>query len=260
MKYKKVIIFGASQGIGKALAYGYHSAGAKLVLLSRNTEALEKIANETDSYYMKCDITDRENVKKSVEYSLNLLNTIDLVIINSGVGGPLWMKDFTSEKLKEIYNVNVFGTANVLEFILPLMKNQGYGTIAGISSLADVRGYSGSGAYSSSKAALSTLLEAARVELKKYNIKVITVRPGFVKTAMTANNEFRMPFIMSPEKAAEKIRKGIEAGKPVVQFPFPIVLATKIVKILPVRLFDLTMGRLRPEADTKSQGTSHQKS
>lgn len=243
------MIFGASQGIGKALAYEYHACGAELMLLSRNTVALMKISSETGSYYMECDITDNNNVKKAVQYSCNVLGKIDIVIINSGVGGPLWMKDITLEKIQNIYKVNVFGAANVLEYIIPVMKNQRNGTIAGISSLADVRGYPGSGPYSSSKAALSVLLESARIELKKHNIRIVTVRPGFVKTAMTEKNEFKMPFIMSATKAAHKIRKGIESGKPVVQFPLALVMATYITKMMPSRIFDYVLGNLRPEAE-----------
>jgi short-subunit dehydrogenase len=126
------------------------------------------------------------------------------------------------------------------------MKKQGHGTIAGVTTLADIRGYSGSSNYNASKAAASILLEAARVELKKYNIKVITIRPGFVKTAMTDKNEFKMPMLMQTDKAARLIRKGIEKGKSVVQFPLPVAAATKIIKIMPNWIFDWGMNIARP--------------
>lgn len=251
-KHTNVVIFGASQGIGKALAYEYAEHGASLVLLSRNEDSIKSIAGELTAQskncvYKKCDVTSKEEVKSGIDYSLHHFGKIDLVIINSGVGGPNWMGVFKADEMVKVFEVNTFGIAYVLEFIIPVMKQQGYGTIAGVTSLADVRGYGGSSSYSASKAAASILLEAARVELKKDNISVVTVRPGFVKTAMTDKNEFKMPFLMQPEKAARIIRKGIDKRKSIVQFPFPIVNATRIIKNLPNRLFDWAMSKARPE-------------
>jgi short-subunit dehydrogenase len=247
---KNIVIFGASQGIGKALAIEFGKCGYKLVLLSKNIEQLIKLSNELRSnnincFYKKCDITIIEEVKEGINFAISSLGKIDIVLINSGVGGPNWVNEFSSNELKSKYEVNVFGIANVLEIIIPIFKKQGYGIIAGVTSLADVRGFAGSSSYSSSKAAASKLLEAARIELKKNNINVIIIRPGFVKTAMTAKNEFKMPFIMEPQKAAIKIRKGIEKGKKVIQFPLPISFSTKILKIMPNWLFDYIMEKAR---------------
>jgi len=251
-KFKNAVIFGASQGIGKALALEFSNAGAELVLLSRNTDQLKIACNEITAYGRKCfektcDITNIDDVKQGLLFALDKLGSIELVIINSGVGGPNWMSSFSSSQFKDIVAVNTFGIAHVLECVLPIMRKQGQGTIAGITSLADVRGYGGSSSYSASKAAGSILLEAARVELKKENIKIITVRPGFVKTAMTDKNEFKMPLLMQSEKAAKIIRKGIESGRSIVQFPFPIVMATRLIKFLPNWLFDWVMNIARPK-------------
>ncbi len=249
---KNVIIIGASQGIGEALAYEYASNDSNLVLLSRNEEAITRIAEEIDSkggkaFYKKCDVSLMEQVKEGINYALGKLSTIDLVIINSGIGIPEWVVDFKSEEFKKTVGTNTFGIAHVLECIIPIMKKQGYGKIAGVTSLADVRGYLGSSSYCASKAAASILLESARVELKQCNIRVITVKPGFVKTAMTDKNKFHMPFLMSTEKAARIIRKGIEKGKSVVQFPIGIVLLTKIAKYAPNWIFDPALRMLRKE-------------
>lgn len=251
-KFKNAVIFGASQGIGKALALEFAHSGTVLVLLSRNessaAQLCEGICKEgSNAFSRKCDITDPDSVKEGIQFALEKLGTIELVIINSGVGGPNWMSSFSSSQFKETFAVNTFGIAHVLEFIMPVMKKQGYGTIAGVTSLADVRGYGGSSSYSASKAAGSILLEAARVELNKDNIRVITVRPGFVKTAMTDKNEFKMPLLMQPDKAARVIRRGIESGRSVVQFPFPIVMATRLIKILPNWLYDWGMNLARPK-------------
>ena len=250
--HKNVVIFGASQGIGKALAFEYAKHESSLVLLSRNEESLKEITGKINSNggkcsYKKCDVTIKDDVRTGIEYALNTLGTIDLVIINSGLGGPNWMDNFSSDEFIKSFEVNTFGIAHALEFLIPIMKKQGYGTIAGVTTLADIRGYSGSANYNASKAAASILLETARVELKKDNIKIITVRPGFVKTAMTDKNEFKMPLLIQTDKAARLIRKGIEKGKSVVQFPFPIVNATRIIKMLPNWIFDWGMNIARPK-------------
>ncbi|MBZ0203455.1 MAG: SDR family NAD(P)-dependent oxidoreductase [Ignavibacteria bacterium] len=250
-KYNNVVLFGASQGIGEALAYEYSAHRSNLVLLSRNEKAIEQISSKISSngsicFCRKCDISLFEEVKSRIDFAIEKLGTIDLAIINSGIGGPNWMNKFSSSDFINMFNVNTFGIANVLEAIIPVMMKQGCGTIAGITSLADIRGYGGSASYSASKAAGSILLESARVELKKHNIRVITVRPGFVKTAMTDKNEFKMPFLMQPEEAAKRIRIGIEKGRSVVQFPWPIVMATRIIKFLPNWIYDWAMNKSRP--------------
>lgn len=251
-KFKNAVIFGASQGIGKALALEYSKSGASIVLLSKNPEQLKTVCTEISSagskcFEKSCDITNIEDVKQGLQFAMDMLGSIELVIINSGVGGPNWMSSFSSRQFKDTFAVNTFGIAHVLEGVLPIMRKQGFGTIAGITSLADVRGYGGSSSYSSSKAAGSILLEAARVELKKENIKIITVRPGFVKTAMTDKNEFKMPLLMQPDKAARIIRKGIESGRSIVQFPLPTVMATRFIKFLPNWLYDWAMNLARPK-------------
>jgi short-subunit dehydrogenase len=249
---KNVIIFGASQGIGEALAYEYASNGANLVLLSRNEEAIQRIAEEIDSkggkaYFKKCDVSIFEQVRGGIDYSIEKLGSIDIAIINSGISIKQWVKDFKSEDFMKVVETNTFGIAYALECLIPIMKKQGYGKIAGVSSLADVRGYPGSSGYSASKAAASRLLESARVELKKCNIRVITVKPGFVKTAMTDKNEFYMPFMQQPDKAARIIRKGIAKGKSIVQFPFGTIILTKIAKYTPNWLYDPALRILRGE-------------
>lgn len=249
---KNVIIFGASQGIGEALAYEYASHGANLILLSRNEEAIQRLAEEIDSmggkaFYKKCDVSVFEDVRSGIDYSLERLGTIDIAIINSGISKKQWMRDFKSEDFKLIVQTNTFGIAHALECLIPVMKIQGYGKIAGVTSQADVRGYPGSSGYSASKSAATKLLETARVELKKYGIRVITIKPGFVRTAMTAKNEFIMPFMQSPEKAARIIRRGITKGKSLVQFPLGTVILTKMAELAPNWIYDPALRILRKE-------------
>ncbi len=120
-----------------------------------------------------------------------------------------------------------------------------------MTSLADARGFAKSGFYCSSKIAATTLLESVRVELKPHNIKVLTVKPGFVKTAMTDKNEFYMPFLMNVDKAAKKILKGIKKEKSVIQFPLPLVIGARLVKIMPDFLFDWLSTKQLPSVNRK---------
>jgi short-subunit dehydrogenase len=118
--------------------------------------------------------------------------------------------------------------------------------IVGVSSLAESRGFPKSGFYNASKAAATLLLESLRVELKPHNVKVLIVKPGFVRTPMTDKNEFHMPFLMDVDKAAKIIIDGIKKEKRIIQFPLATVIGSKIVKIMPDWLFDFLMSKPLP--------------
>ncbi len=247
---KVVLITGVSQGIGEALAYEYARNNFNVVLLSRNEEAIKRIAENINSKngnanYKKCDVTDLSQIKDAVAFAIEKYGHIDTALLNAGVGNPETMEHFSSEDFKKVVSVNTFGIAHGLECLIPVMKSQGGGIIAGVTSLADIRGYPGSASYCASKAASSVLLESARLGLKKFNISVVTVRPGFVRTEMTAKNEFKMPFLWEPKKAAKFIRRGIERKKSVVQFPLFTVNLTRLVKFLPNWFYDPVLLKLR---------------
>jgi len=125
-----------------------------------------------------------------------------------------------------------------LEALIPVMKNQGYGTIAGVTSLADLRGIPGNAAYCASKSGSSFLLEAARIELEKFGIKINTIKPGFVISELTKDNTFHMPFLMETNAAAKIIVNGILSGKKRIYFPLPMVFLSYLGKITPALIFD----------------------
>ncbi len=248
---RNVVIFGCSRGIGRALAEEYSRKGARLVLLSRDVEAIRDLQREIkegggEAWYRRCDVTSRDDVTDAVAYARKCSGGIDVAVVNAGVGGPEWMQDFHAAEYRRIMEANAFGIANALEVLIPVFRKQGGGVFAGVTSIADVRGFPGSAAYCSSKAAASILLEAARVELRELGIRVLTVRPGFVRTAMTAENEFHMPFLMSSERAARIIRKGIARRRRIIQFPWPTVMYARIVRLLPNVLYDIAARRARP--------------
>ena len=248
---RNIVIFGCSRGIGRALAEEYARAGARLVLLSRDVGSIRDLQRDIkqkggEAWYRRCDVTSLDDVGEAVAYARKCLGGIDVAVINAGVGGPEWMQEFRAEGYRHVMETNAFGIANALEALIPVMRRQGGGTIAGVSSIADVRGLPGSAAYCSSKAAASLLLESARVELHELAIRVLTVRPGFVRTAMTASNEFHMPFLMSPERAARIIRRGIARRRRVISFPWPTVMFARMIRLMPNVLYDIVVRRARP--------------
>lgn len=240
---KKVLITGASEGIGKALAFEYAQKNCELVLLARNGLRLKSICEQIESeggtaYFQKCDVTKISDARSAVKFAVGKMRRVDIAILNAGVGGIMTMENFSSEKLKEMFEVNVFGAAHFLEFLIPILKYQGSGKIVGIGSLADARGLPGAGAYSASKAALANLLESARVEMKSYGIEVLTVRPGFVKTNLIKDAEFETPYLMEADKAAKIIVEAVEKNKSEYSFPFPMAAGTTMMKNLPNKIYD----------------------
>lgn len=242
-KIKNVIITGASKGIGRSLAFKGLKAGWRMVLMSRNIDRLEQISSEIktnggEAYSIQCDVSNLENMKIAIDKAHQLLTSIDLAILNSGISFPDYFENYSSGKLKQIFDVNVFGIAHGIEALLPYMKKQEEGFIAAVGSLAEVRGFPGNGSYCASKAAAGILLEAARIELKNKGIKFITIKPGFIDTDMIRNSRYIMPFKLSSDAAAEYIIKGILRGKSRISFPLPTAMLSYLGKIVPGGLFE----------------------
>jgi|SRR5690554_638555 len=248
---KNILITGSSSGIGYQLCKDFAKEGANLALLARRKNILDDLANELKSSSSKiittaCDVTSPESVKTSYEYVKKEFGHFDLVILNSGVSHRMTVEEFDSLLINETFNVNLIGVTNCLNEMIPDFMKWRKGIIAGVSSLAEVRGFPRSAAYCASKAAVSIFLESIRIELKKYNVKVITIKPGFIKTPLTEKNEFHMPFLINPEKACQYIIKGLRKEKKVIQFPLPTVIGDKIIKYLPNFLFDYFMSKPLP--------------
>jgi short-subunit dehydrogenase len=246
---KVVLLTGASSGIGYELAKLLAKENARLVIAARRIDILTKLAEEvsTSSHKviaLKCDVTDKNDISDIIAKTVDTFGTIDAVILNSGTSYRMSIEEDTLSRAEEIMNVNAVSFLYFFNELIPLMKNKG-GIIAGVSSLADTRGFPYSGAYSASKAAASHLLESYRIELRKYNIRVITIKPGFVRTPMTDKNKFYMPFLMEPGKAAKIIMKGLKKENRIIQFPLPTVLSAKIVRLIPDFIFDYFSERVK---------------
>ena len=250
LENKNILLTGASSGIGYALAKKLAEEKCNLTLASRKVEILENLREELrrfgkDIFVVKCDVSKKEDVKKAISDTRNHFPKIDIAIFNSGISYR-GAADGTEDKYEQIIKVNLLGLIYCIEEVLNDFKKNKEGIIVGVSSLADSRGYPFSSYYSASKAAASKYLESLRVELRSFNVKVLTVKPGFVKTPMTDKNEFYMPFLMDVDKAANIIIRGIKKEKSIIQFPFPIVLGSKILGIMPNWLYDFLMSKQLP--------------
>jgi short-subunit dehydrogenase len=248
---KVILLTGASSGIGYSLAKSLPKENCSLALISRNEKKLNDLLTELKNVKIKisaylCDVGNIDEVRKVFEQVKNDFGKIDIAILNAGTSHRLEIKNYSSEIAREIFNVNVFGIINFVEQLLPDFIERKEGMIVGVSSLAESRGFPKSGFYNASKSAASLMLESLRIELKPFNVKVLTIKPGFVRTAMTDKNEFQMPFLMDVEKAVQIIIEGIKKEKRIIQFPIPIVIGSKISKFIPDWLFDYLMSKPLP--------------
>lgn len=251
LKNKTVLLTGASSGIGYSLAKLLPKENCSIALISRRIEILNRLVNEIGfakvkiSAY-KCDIGEISEVKKTFWEIKKDFGKIDIAILNAGTSSRTDIRTYSASVANEIFKVNTLGIVNCVEQLLPDFINRKEGMIVGVSSLAESRGFPKSGFYNASKAAATLLLESLRIELKPYNINVVIVKPGFVRTPMTDKNEFHMPFIVDVDKAAKIILNGIKKEKKIVQFPAPIVIGSKLVKFMPDWLFDFLMSKELP--------------
>ena len=240
------IITGASSGIGAALARELSRRGWSLALVARRTSLLDELRASlpAKAVAIECDVTDRDAVEHAVRHAETALGgTFDLAIANAGVGIYRSSAKLRIDEAERTIQVNVLGMLYLFAAVVPPMVEKRSGRFVGIASLAGLRGLPGAAPYSASKAAIQAFLEGARVDLRPYGVGVTIVNPGFVKTPMTAENKFKMPFLMSAEKAATIIANGIERGKRVIEFPRAMSLLTRIGRLVPDPLWDLAVGR-----------------
>ena len=239
---KVVIISGATGGMGEEIAKLLSKKGCKLAFFARREEKLKEISSrlsndKTDCIFKKCDVKNIEDVKEAVEFTHKNFGRIDVAILTAGVLIPNPIQTFDSKIIKNSMEINFMGTVHFIESLLPIMKSQKSGTIVATSTLPDRRGVPGWGAYGASKAALSWLMESLRVEAKqRYNIDVITIKPGSVKTPMLEG--YGRHGAIPAKKAAEIIIDGIKKGKKVIQFPLGQVALIRMMDAFPVSAYD----------------------
>jgi len=241
-KGKAVLISGASGGMGEEIVKLLSKEGCKLALFARREEKLKKISNQlssdkTECIYKQCDVKNRKDVKEAVEFTHKKFGRIDVAILAAGILVPIPIEIFNSDLIIDSMETNLFGHVFFIEQLLPIMKDQRSGTIAAVSTLPDKRGVPGWSTYGCSKAAVSWLMDSLRAEAKKkYDLNIITIKPGSVLSPMTEG--YHREGAITSEKAAEYIVNGIKKGKKIIQFPFYQVLPTRLMELIPTAVYD----------------------
>ena len=240
MTEKKVIwITGASSGIGKSLAIKFANENWIVAASARRGNLLQEL-NEINKniHPFPLDVTDIEQCKIVFKDIIKKFKDVEISVFSTGIHDPKSEKKFNLEKIRKIMEVNFFGTMNSINSIYDYFSNKKEGQISIVSSVAAYRGLPVAGAYCSSKSALTSFAESLYFDMKRKNVRVSVISPGFIKTPMTDQNDFPMPMIRSAEYAADKIYLGLLKKKGFeIHFPKSFTFLMKIIQILPNWLY-----------------------
>ncbi len=237
----KVVISGASSGIGLALARHYLVRGATVAAFARRGELLQSLAAEFPDrvFPYTLDVRDAASIRTAAEDFMARAGVPDIVIANAGVSrGTLTEYVEDEAAFQSVMDINVLGMVKTFQPFLAAMRTARRGTLVGVASVAGFRGLPGSGAYSASKAAAISYLESLRVETFGSGVKVVTLCPGYIKTPMTDVNTYPMPFILEADEAARRMARVIESGKSLAVVPWQMGLVGWALLRMPNWLYD----------------------
>jgi len=239
MSNKVIWITGGSSGIGKALAYKFANEGWQVALSARREELLNEISKSNNNIHpFPLDVLDPEKCKEVFSKIVNKFENIDIVVFSTGIHDPKSEKKLNLDSIRKIMETNFFGTINSINSVYNYFKEKKLGHISIVSSVAGYRGLPTAGAYCASKSALTSYAESLYFDMKRFNVRVSIVSPGFIKTPMTDQNTFPMPMIESAEFAAEEIFKGLTKSNSFeIHFPKKFTYIMKVLKIMPNWLY-----------------------
>jgi len=241
LPWKRVWLIGASTGIGFEVAKQLSQAGVEVAASARNVDHL---GDTTNVHPYQLDVTDAAAVANVFEKICEDLGPVDLVIGAAGKYRPVFSQELTLEDFRSTLDVNYMGVINMLDAVLPVFRARRSGHVAWMASVAGYMGLPKSAAYGPTKAALINLAEGLKPELEQFNIKTSVINPGFVRTPMTAGNDFPMPFLMEPDEAARRTIAGLAKGKFEIAYPMRFVLILKTFRLLPYWAFFAITRRL----------------
>jgi NAD(P)-dependent dehydrogenase (short-subunit alcohol dehydrogenase family) len=244
----RVVISGASSGLGLALAQHYLQQGAHVAACARRADLLQSLSEQFPGQ-VTCyplDVRDAAALQAAAQHFIAQVGVPDIIIANAGVSsGTLTEYAEDIHAFQQVMDINVMGVVKTFQPFISSMRAAGSGTLVGVASVAGFRGLPGAGAYSASKAALISYLESLRVELHGSGVSVVTLCPGYIETPMTAINPYAMPFILPADKAAQRIARAIKSRKSFAVVPWQMGLVGSLLKVLPNWLYDWVLSKAK---------------
>lgn len=249
LEQSTILITGANRGIGLQLAYRYAAPNINLILVARDAEKLKSAADHCQRLGANtiCESIDVRDARLLETFLLDMDSKIpiDLVIANAGVSSTLqsnWQQE-TEEDIDMVFATNLQGTINTINPLINNMIVRQKGQIVMMSSLAGLRGLPQSPSYCASKAAVRIYGQSLRSWLARYKIKVNVICPGYIKTDMSDRLTGPKPFLISSEKAARLIQRGLSKNKACIAFPWQLSVLTKLAYLLPAKPVDAILNR-----------------
>jgi short-subunit dehydrogenase len=236
---QRIWIVGASSGIGAALARALAARGAWVAVSARNREALQAVAADCGiaAVIEPLDLTVPDDFLRVRDALLMRWGRLDLVVFNAGTYRPLRAWSLTPQAIRETLQTNLLGTMEGVAALAPMFSAQGAGALALVGSVAGYGGLPKATVYGPSKAALINFAETLYLDLAPRGVSVFLVNPGFVATPLTAQNDFHMPALLTPEQAAEAMIAGFGRGAFEIHFPKRFTGVLKLLNLLPRRLY-----------------------
>lgn len=228
---KRYWLVGASEGLGREVAFCLSRAGAEVIVSARSEDRLKELVSELPgkASFITLDVTDRD----AVEDAAKGLGHIDGVVYLAGVYWPMKAQDWDNEKADMMGEVNFLGASRVVGSVIRDMMARGAGHIVLVGSLSGFRGLPGAIGYSSSKAGMMSLAESMQADLRNTPIEVQLINPGFIRTRLTDKNDFHMPFIMSPEAAAREVFEHMNTDRFKKSFPLLFSWVFRLSQFMP---------------------------
>ncbi len=260
---KTVWLLGASTGIGCATAAALHAQGAQVIVSARHQPTLLAFEHaHPGARVLPLDSTDKQAVKAAAD-KVFAQGRLDVVVYCAGYYSEQRATAFHLAEMERHWQVNYVGALYLLDAVLPRLIQQGQAHISLVSSVAGYRGLPQSLAYGPTKAALTNLAETLHSDLADHGVGVSVINPGFVRTPLTAQNEFKMPALISPEQAAAEILSGWARGEFEIHFPKRFTRWMKVLRVLPNGLYFRIIARLRspsvPDLPVRAQASAVQR-
>lgn len=250
-------VAGASEGLGRQIAKELAVRGETITAVARRRALLNALVREIEAagyraVSVPCDVSDREQVYSAIDFVETKVGPIERVVVCVGGGQRTTIDDFRADQVRETLALNVIATANCIEAVLPRMLARQRGHIVAVSSLAAARGLPGAPEYSAAKAALTTLLEGMRIDLKFRGIDVTILSPGFIHSEKREKSRPKRVKV-SADTAVARMVRAIEHRKKTCTFPLWMALVLAMLRCLPPTLADAVVSAIRSRTKFRPQ-------